>query len=199
LGPVQFALASGFLIGETRDIPTEIYAMFRDSGTLHLLAVSGANVALVIVFFVWAMRPFSLGPGKRSVILLIVIAVFTGVSYGDPSVMRASIMAALVIGARMLGRPFDLNNIIATAALMILLISPAQLFEVGFQLSFVTAWGLVLVVPRVAAKLQTYHERIWYRWLALPLVVAFVAQVFSAPLIAFYFQRIPCSLWRRIW
>ncbi|MEW5795619.1 MAG: ComEC/Rec2 family competence protein [Candidatus Zixiibacteriota bacterium] len=191
LSPVTSALARGFLIGETRDIPPAVYTLFRDSGTLHLLAVSGANVALVIIFFLWVMRPFWLGPATRSIVLLIVIAVFAGVSYGDPSVMRASIMAALVLGARLLGRPFDLNNIIAVTALIVLLVRPAQLFDVGFQLSFVTAWGLVFVVPRLAVLFQPVHERRWYRWLVLPAMVALVAQLFSTPLIALYFERIP--------
>jgi len=56
LSETSAALASGFLIGETRDIPTDIYRFFRDSGTLHLLAVSGSNVALVVIFFVILLR-----------------------------------------------------------------------------------------------------------------------------------------------
>ena len=158
-------LARGFLIGETRDIPPDIYGMFRDSGTLHLLAVSGSNVALVIFFLIWLMRPFWFSPPVRSAILLTVIVIFAGLSYGDPSVVRASIMATLVIGARLLGRTYDLNNIIAATALVILLIEPAQLFDVGFQLSFATAWGLIFITPRLTPLFKRFHDRRWYRWL----------------------------------
>jgi len=185
------ALARGFLIGETRDIPPEIYGMFRDSGTLHLLAVSGSNVALVILFFVWALRPFWFGPTTRALILLAVIAVFAGLSYGDPSVMRASIMASLVLGARLLKRSFDLNNIVAVTALAILLVDPAQLYDVGFQLSFVTAWGLVFIIPLLTPFFAGHRNRFWYRWLVLPFLVVLVAQVCSTPIIAYYFDRIP--------
>ena len=90
LSPTGSALARGFLIGETRDIPPDIYGMFRDSGTLHVLAVSGSNVALVLLFFIWVLRPFWLKPSTRAIILLVVIALFAGLSYGDPSVIRAS-------------------------------------------------------------------------------------------------------------
>jgi ComEC/Rec2-related protein len=191
LSPPAAALASGFLIGETRDIPPEIYRMFRDSGTMHLLAVSGSNVALVVLFFMWVLRPFRLGTGLRSAILLIIIAVFAGLSYGDPSVIRASIMASLVIGARMLGRTYDLNNVIAATALLILLVDPAQLFDVGFQLSFVTAWGLIFIMPRLASLFRDYHERTWYRWLVFPFLIALVAQVVSTPIVAYHFDRFP--------
>ncbi len=191
LSPTASALARGFLIGETRDIPADVYGRFRDSGTLHLLAVSGGNVALVLLFFLGLMRPLWLGRGARSLVLLVVIVVFAGVSYGDPSVVRACLMAALVVGARLLGRVYDLNNIIAVAALIILLVQPTQLFDIGFQLSFATAWGLIFFVPRIGQAFGRLQESRWYRWLGMPIVASLVAQIVSTPLILLYFERVP--------
>lgn len=185
------ALASGFLIGETRDIPTEIYHRFRDSGTLHLLAVSGSNVALVVLFLIIIMRPFSISRKKRSLVLLAVILIFNLLSYGEPSVMRASIMASLVILAGYIERRYDLNNIIALTAVIILLFDPAQLFDIGFQLSFTIAWGLIYILPRLTIYFKSYQNRWWYRWLAFPFLIALVAQFCSVGLIALYFHRIP--------
>ncbi|MDH4156400.1 MAG: ComEC family competence protein, partial [candidate division Zixibacteria bacterium] len=182
LSPTAAALAAGFLIGETRDIPAEIYTMFRDSGTLHLLAVSGSNVAIVLLFFVYIMRPLSLSRLKRSIALLAVVGLFTLLSYGEPSVVRASIMASLVILAKLLERRFDLNNIIAATALIILLFEPTQLFNIGFQLSFVTAWGLIFVTPQVHRRFHAYHTRRWYRFIVFPVMISFIAQICSAPL-----------------
>ncbi|UCC43054.1 MAG: ComEC family competence protein [Candidatus Zixiibacteriota bacterium] len=193
LSPTAAAMAKGFLIGETRDIPPEIYRMFRDSGTLHVLAVSGSNVALVIMFVMLVMWPFGIRPGRRRLILIAVIAVFAGMSYGEPSVIRASVMAVLVILARYVQRRHDLNNIIALTAVIILLADPAQFYDVGFQLSFVTAWGLIFIVPRIADSLGSKVDYRWWRWFYLPLAVAVTAQVCSAPLIAFYFGRIPLT------
>jgi ComEC/Rec2-related protein len=191
LSPQSAALAAGFLIGETRDIPPDVYAMFRDSGTLHLLAVSGSNVALVLVFFLILMRPLGLSYRSRSAVLLGVIVLFAGLCYGEPSVIRASVMAALVIFARLLGRVYDLNNVIGLAALLILVVDPAQLYDVGFQLSFVIAWGLIFIVPRLTPLFRGLHGRWWYRIGIFPLLVVLVAQVCSTPIIAFYFKRIP--------
>ncbi len=191
LSPTAAALAAGFLIGETRDIPTTVYSRFRDTGTLHLLAVSGSNVALVVLSFTFLLRPFSLSRGKRAFILLLVIVIFALLSYGEPSVMRASVMAALVIAAGAFERGYDLNNVIAVTALVILLFDPAQLYDVGFQLSFVTAWGLIFVTPRVAQRFRRYHPRFWYRWLVFPLMISVIAQICSMPLIALYFHRVP--------
>jgi len=191
LSPLSAALATGFLIGETRDIPPGIYRMFRDSGTLHLLAVSGSNVALVVLFFVWLLRPFNIDRRKRYVILLAVIVVFTVLSYGEPSVIRASLMAVLVIGAIFFQRRFDLNNIIALTAFIILSVDPAQLFDVGFQLSFVTAWGLIFITPVLSQLFKPWHARRWYRWLVFPVMISLVAQLCSTPIVACYFGRVP--------
>jgi len=185
------ALAAGFLIGETRDIPPDIYRQFRDSGTLHLLAVSGSNVALVLLFALVLLRPFRIGRRPRAIILLLVVALFTMLSYEQPSVVRAAVMAALVIIAGLVERRIDLNHIVAVAAVIILLAAPTQLFDIGFQLSFVTAWGLIFATPRVYALFPDYQNRRWFRWLALPLTVAVIAQLFSTPLVVLYFQRIP--------
>lgn len=191
LSPTSAALATGFLIGETRDIPEDIYRYFRDSGTLHLLAVSGSNVALVIIFILIIGRPFRLSTPSREILLLTAVVFFAFLSYLEPSVIRASVMAALVIMARLMDRRIELNNIIALAALGILLVNPGQLFDVGFQLSFVVAWSLIALVPKLLGPLQKYRHRVWYRWLVLPTLIALVAQVCSVPIIAFYFHRIP--------
>ncbi|MCK4632443.1 MAG: ComEC/Rec2 family competence protein [candidate division Zixibacteria bacterium] len=191
LTPASAAVASGFLIGETRNISPEIYSRFRDSGTLHLLAVSGSNVAIVLLFIAYILRPFSLRRGRRAIVLFGVIFLFAALSYGDSSVTRASIMASLVILAGLLERKIDLNNIIAATALVILLFDPAQLFDVGFQLSFVTAWGLIFIVPRLGRLFAPIHRRPVYRYAIFPLMISLVAQICSAPLVAYHFQRVP--------
>ncbi len=191
LGSPAAALASGFLIGETRHIPPDVYRMFRDTGTLHLLAVSGSNVALVVGFVVFLLMPVSLSRPQRALILMFVLGLFALLSYGEPSVIRASVMAVLVILAGVLGRRLELNQVIAMTAAVILLVDPVQLFDIGFQLSFVTAWGLIYFTPRVHGRLRKYHASLWYKLILFPVIISLIAQLCSTPLIAFYFNRIP--------
>ncbi|MFH2037193.1 MAG: ComEC/Rec2 family competence protein [Candidatus Zixiibacteriota bacterium] len=185
------ALAGGFLIGVTKDISPEIYQLFRDTGTLHLLAVSGSNVGLVIVFFVFLFRASPYRRITRTVILLILIIIFSFLAYNQPSVVRASVMASLVLLGKMFQRRIDLNNIIAATAAIILLFAPSQLYDVGFQLSFVTAWGLIYFVPQITSFLDysKWHPSI--RYIFLILIVSTIAQIVILPMSAFYFQRFP--------
>ena len=83
LSPVGAALASGFLIGETRNIPTDVYSMFRGSGTLHLLAVSGSNVALILMMAIVLMWPFSISRTRRAAVLIGVIIIFCILCYSQ--------------------------------------------------------------------------------------------------------------------
>lgn len=191
LTPESAALAKGLLLGETRGIAPHVYALFRDSGTLHLLAVSGSNVALVLLVFLAVIRPFRVPLLPRRLATLLLILGYALLCHLEPSVVRASIMAGLVILARLLHRKVDLNHIVAVAAVLILLWDPGQLFDVGCQLSFVTAWGLVFVVPRLTCLFERHHQRHWYRWLIFPLLISVTAQLVSMPLSIFYFQRLP--------
>ena len=191
LTPDGAALASGFLIGETRDIAPDLYEKFRDSGTLHLLAVSGSNVAVVLLFCAFCLRWTGLGRRTRIGILFAVILIFSLLSYGEPSVVRASVMATLLLLSRTIERRYDTNNLIAAAALIILLIAPAQLFDVGFQLSFVTAWGLIIAATSLDRVWGDRRRSWYYNWIIYPLVLTTGAQLFSAPLIAMYFHRLP--------
>lgn len=191
LSEVAASLSAGFLIGETREIPPDIYRWFRDSGTLHLLAVSGSNVALVILFLIIILRPLALPRKRRALVLMGCVMLFALLSYGEPSVVRASLMAILILLANVFERRYNLNQIIASAAMLILLAAPTQLFNVGFQLSFVTAWGLIFVTPRAAKFFEAVNHKGWYRWLVLPFMISLIAQLFSMPLIALYFGKVP--------
>lgn len=185
------ALASGFLIGETRDIAPDTYNLFRDSGTLHLLAVSGSNVALVLLLFSFILRGSPLGRWSKSAVLISIIFLFSFLAYNQPSVIRAAIMAVLIILGRAFQRKIEYNNIIAFAAIAILAFEPTQFFDVGFQLSFAIAWGLIYFLPKFSLLFSKILTRWYYKSIIWPLLICLVAQIFSLPLISYYFHRIP--------
>lgn len=184
------ALASGFLIGETRDIPDGVYSSFRRTGTMHLLAVSGSNVALVLLVMVYLIRFFHINRLTRLVLLLVVIVVFAHLSYNQPSVVRASIMAALILVARVFYRRADLHNIIATAATILIFYDPGNLFDIGFQLSFAVTWALVLFLPHINRSIVDRKMKRPVRYLLLIVFSSLIATLISAPITAYYFGEI---------
>ncbi len=191
LGPREAALAGGFLIGETRGIDPGIYNLFRDSGTLHLLAVSGSNVALVLLLFSLILKGSGMRHWIRSAVLIGIIFIFSFLAYNQPSVVRAAVMAVLIILGKAFQRKIEYNNIVAFAAVVILLFEPTQLYDVGFQLSFVTAWGLIYMLPKFSKVFKNILSRWYYKFIIWPFLICMVAQFFSLPLSIYYFQRIP--------
>ncbi|MFQ5608245.1 MAG: ComEC/Rec2 family competence protein, partial [Candidatus Zixiibacteriota bacterium] len=191
LEPEQAALSSGFLIGETSGISRRVYTQFRNSGTLHLLAVSGSNVAVALLTLRLFMWPFPLGRKARHLILILGAALFCYVAHTDPSVVRATIMISLFLIGRMMQRRIDYHNLIAAAGLLILIWNPQQLFSVGFQLSFVVAWALILFVGAAREILHRHVKTLWFRFGLLPLVIAGAAQLSATPIILYYFGSAP--------
>jgi len=186
------SILSGFVLGERRGIPGEIYKLFTNTGTLHLLAISGSNVALVVLLFTGLFRIIRV-PFKISLILVFpLILIFSNVTGNQPSVVRASIMTSFFLFSLLIERERDLLNIWALAALLILLIYPISLFDVGFQLSFAATLGLIVCIPALEnIFLNRIRNRLLRYYIVLPFFVSLSAQLFTYPIIAYYFNTIP--------
>jgi competence protein ComEC len=186
-------LAAGFVIGETRFMPENLYKQFKDTGTLHLLAVSGSNVALVVLIFAVALRAVGVRRRYTYLVSLGVILVFCELSFNQPSVVRASIMLGLILLGKIAYRPSVNVNVIAAAALLILLVKPMMLFDVGFQLSFAAAFGLIYFLPGLMPDLRGHRS--WIKSIrnyGLTIAIASViAQLSVAPILISNFGEVP--------
>ncbi len=187
------ALLVGLLLGDTDRLPKPVYDAFRESGTSHLLAVSGANVWLVVGMILLPMYAFSVPRWPRTIIALIVIVFFSFLTRNEPSVVRASLMVGLILAGRLMWRPVAPLNAVGAAALIILLLSPAQLFRPGFQLSFAAVIGIIIAVRRVEPKLRgIWRTRLVYT-VVLFLVASLAATVATAPISAWHFGTVPVA------
>lgn len=188
------ALLSGFLLGETRDIPKDIYSMFRDTGTVHLLVVSGSNVWLVVGIIFVFLSLLRIPKIPTTIITLICIFIFANLVHNDPPVVRAGIMASVVLLGVLLYKDVQMINLVSFSALVILLFSPLFLFDVGFQLSFASVFGIVLLVPKLSGILSKYvnksHKRLWL-WVILPCLVSLSVEIILFPILAYYFNMVP--------
>ena len=143
------ALLAGLLLGERTGLPPEVDTAFRRAGVYHVLAVSGFNVALV-ASTVWTLLMLARVPRRlTSLAAIVVVLGFAAVVGTQPSVLRATLMAVLVLAALLLEREAAVLNSLALAALVILALRPNDLHDPGFQLSFAATAGIVLApIPR---------------------------------------------------
>lgn len=146
------SLYGGFVLGDDRGQPPEVVDDFRGSGLTHLLVVSGQNVAFVLVLVSPLTR--RAGLGGRWVVTIAVIAAFGVVTRFEPSVLRASAMAAVAVTASWAGRPTGTLRLLALAVAGLVLVDPLLVHSVGFQLSVAASAGIAVLAPVVAAHLS---------------------------------------------
>ncbi|HON07509.1 MAG TPA: ComEC/Rec2 family competence protein, partial [Verrucomicrobiota bacterium] len=178
---------------------------FIRSGTMHLFAVSGSNISLLSGAMMIILRAFCIPRIICGIIIIPAMWFFTAVTGWEASAIRATVMLTIIVVGWMFSRPSDLLNSLFAAAILILLWQPSQLFQAGFQLSFMVVLSLALFLP--------FCERM-YEWLTqndpfLPkelqplstkminpvirysggaIGTSFAAFIGSFPLIAYYFN-----------
>ena len=146
----QAALAVGVVVGDRSSLPPWVEEAFKRSGTTHVLAISGQNIAL-IVGFIWLI--FGGGTGQRRLpswlvpLVLALLAFYTLFTGANAAVVRASTMAAVLIMAPVVGRRYDPVAALAVTAFVMALLDPDTLFDAGFQLSFGALLGMTLISP----------------------------------------------------
>jgi competence protein ComEC len=153
----EASTVSGMVLGNYAALPDRLLSNFRKTGTLHLLAASGFNCAIIVIVFGFLLSKVLRLPRRYSDCLLILLLVFYMLMVGaKPSIVRATVMATLWIAGRILNRPSDTINLLFGAALIILALNPADLFDVSFQLSFAAVLALLLVLPVIAATAKQW-------------------------------------------
>ena len=197
-------LLKGILLGKRSDLPTETLDLFRNSGTFHVLAVSGLHVGLIAMFCYFGFSLFRLPQKMLCVLTIAAVLIYACLIGFRPSVFRASLMAILFLFATLIDRDADLFNLLAFAALVLLLLNPQQLWDIGFQLSFVAVASIVYFVPKMEMPLRrlwqgevdssshtilTRFRNASVKWLVLSYLVTLAAQIGTTPLIAYYFFR----------
>jgi len=190
----QSSLAQALLLGIRSHIPDSLMKAFRDTGTAHILAISGLNVA-ILGGIVLNSTAWLFGRQRPTYILIAFgitwfYALLTGM---QPPVIRSAIMFSLLLAALWLGRPQSALTPLALAAAIMVGISPLVLWDVSFQLSFVAVAGLILLFPafqRWGRKVMA-GEKEALTSVANPIIdslaVTLAATIATLPLIAYYF------------
>lgn len=196
------AVVRAFATGDRSGIPPALETAFAESGLSHLLAVSGLNLAIVAGLFVVGLAALlrrstwvSLGPGAaRAAALgaLPLVVVYTFLVGLSASAVRAAFMMGALLVVTLLRRRPDPLSILALAVVLMLSIDPLSLYDVSFQLSFAAVVALFLLFTPLRDRLAPeLHRRPW--WWRHPIEISlasFAATLGTAPLVAFYFQRI---------
>lgn len=185
-GPLEHryrGVAEAMTLGWRGDLEPGINAQFRDAGIMHLLCVSGLHIGLLaaivggLLFWIGKECRGRLIRGSVQLLALWSFALLTGLS---PATVRAALMFSLFIFSNMLGRRTDTLNLLAAAAIAMLMVNPMLLFNTGWQLSFSAVLGILLMRPLI-----NFHRNIL--WQAA--IVSLSATLATLPVTLATFQR----------
>lgn len=191
-GEKEQSVASALLIGYRHDLDKDLVQAYSNTGVVHIIAISGLHLGMIYGLLIAIFAPFKRYPATRwikPVVILVVLWGFALVAGAAPSIIRSAVMFTFIVVADAANRRTNMYNTLAAAAFCMLVYNPYILWDVGFQLSYTAVISIVTFMMPV------------YRWLCFRNIildkiwamtaVTISAQVFTLPVVLFYFHQFP--------
>ena len=188
----ELNVAIALILGQQQDISPEIIRDYQFAGAVHILSVSGLHIGFILLFVTFLLKPFPntrRGSFIKLLIILASLASFGLIAGLAPSVLRSVTMFSFVAIGMYLRRSTNIFHTLLVSMLLILLVQPSFLFDVGFQLSYVALFFILWLQPLLAQLWTPKNVIANYFWEIL--TVSFAAQIGAFPLSIYYFHQFP--------
>ena len=187
------AILGATLLGERGNLTPEQRSMFVRSGTVHLLVVSGLHVGLLAAAVLLILRIFGVDPRWAWGAAGLAAIVYLFITGMQPSVLRATSMVVVYALGKMLLRRPDPLNVLGASAIVALAINPGDVSELGFQLSYLAVFGILVIAPALrirrtipdSARLTRKPHETFRDWLGASLRISFAVGLCTWPLLAY--------------
>lgn len=176
------------LLGDRSELSQGLETNFKNSGTMHILAISGLHVGLIALSILYLLKSLRIKREFAYILTILFLMFFVLLTLSRPSVTRAVVMACIFLIGMLLGRRVDVYNSLGAAALFILVRNPKDLFNVGFQLSFFAVFSILYLVPKFMKSIKGDVNFYLRKFLYMPLAVSVAAWLGTFPLILYYFR-----------
>lgn len=185
LEPPVAALLSALLLGRREELQNSLYLQFRESGSLHLLALSGLHLGVLYIFLSVLLRIIR-DRRVRGLLASSLLLFYVFLVGWRPSLERAMIMLLMAGIGYVLDREPNPLNLLCLSAAILLVLHPYYAFDLSFQLSFVSLAAILLLGPYLYRLWQPYLPKV----IGWPLAISLSAQIGTAPLVLFHFGAI---------
>lgn len=190
--PEELAIINALILGQRQDMDREMYTIYANAGAIHILAVSGLHVGIILMILNIALKPLERlkrGNTIKVISILILLWSFAIVAGLSASVTRAVTMFSIVAIAMHLKRPTNIYNTLSISLFLLLLVKPMFLFDVGFQMSYLAVFAIVSLQPLLSKLWIPKWKVLNYFWQILTVTIA--AQLGVLPISLFYFHQFP--------
>lgn len=188
----ELSVAAGMLLGQRDLLSPELRNSYAGAGAMHILCVSGLHVGIIFLIINFLLRNLSNNRRQlilKAFILLISVwfyALLTGLS---PSVVRSATMFTFIIIGQNYGRRVNIISSISASALVLLVLNPNLLFDLGFQLSYSAVFSIVLLQKYIVELWTPLNGVLYWTWQLVSVSIA--AQIGTAPFSIYYFHQFP--------
>ncbi|MDD5130631.1 MAG: ComEC/Rec2 family competence protein [Candidatus Omnitrophica bacterium] len=148
------SILCAMVLGQKRDIPWLVNNSMVRSGTVHILVVSGFNVGIVGLIINLLLKILRLPRKGRIILTAVCLLIYCLITGATNPVVRATVMGLVFLAAYFLKREPNIYNSLASAALLILAVNPQQLFDIGFQLSFISVLAIIYLYPKLKVLIR---------------------------------------------
>jgi competence protein ComEC len=188
----ELAVMKALILGQRNNISKELLQEYTKAGAIHILAVSGLHVGIILLILTFIFKPLDrLKNGKlyKTVLIVSLLWVFAIIAGLSASVVRAVTMfSAVAIGMTFDRKTFVTHSLI-TSMFLLLLIKPMFLFDVGFQLSYLAVFSIVTIQPKISGVWKPKWKLVDKFWQLFTVSIA--AQIGVLPISLFYFHQFP--------
>ncbi len=184
----QASLLSGILVGTKAQMPKKFYDNLQKTGTMHIIALSGTNISFLIIGISLFLGSF-IKKSTASILTIITIISFIFFVGPSPSVVRAGLMGSVQMLSTIYGRQYLALYALLFSGMIIIVIRPEMIFDIGFQLSFMATLGLIVLgggSSRIKSK--NIISRLKHA-LLINLKYTLAAQIFTLPIVIYNFQQ----------
>ncbi len=190
LDSTSYDLAVALLLGEKQTLSSDIYSDFKVAGTVHILAISGLHIGILLIFLNFLFKPLKLYSKWLFLALVLSILWFYAFLTGfSPSVLRAVIMFSFLQIGLMSKHRVNIYNSLFMAAFFMFLLNPNNIFDVGFQMSFAAVLSIISFYPIFSSWFLPHYKIL--KWLTDLFWVSLSAQLGVLPLTLYYFHQFP--------
>ncbi len=187
--PQSYALVTAMLLGERNQLDKNTIAVFSNTGAIHVLAVSGLHVGILIHLLYLIMGLFKFN-NKIKLIVAITVGLFYALIVGAaPSIIRATLLISLILMGNYFKAYVNIYNLLSLVALIMLILNPNDFFTVSFQFSFLAILSLALFTKPIYELVEFKWKLPQMAWKLLSATLA--AQILMTPMVIFYFHQFP--------
>jgi competence protein ComEC len=184
----------GLLLGDRTDMSADIKRAFVNTGTIHVLAVSGSHVVLVVAIIYTIFGLIRLPERSKIIATILGVLYYMELTGATPSVVRASLMAIVVLLAKLFQQRTNVYNSLGVSAVILLVYDPLQMFDAGFQLSYAAVFSMVYFYPKLALLIKKVPESLEevkaIDYVLKLFAISLSAQIGTIPFTAYFFGRV---------